>query len=105
MTLIIYNTHPDFQDLFKDSLSGAEIYYVTLFELLKGSRHSESLNMLRYIDWKDRGQKLTIGSPNTCAMSFLADIEQSQMFFARKFDAKYDSAIVDYFLDKCTISK
>ena len=91
---------PEFQELFIRSLSGAEIYYVTLFEMLKADRPIEDKNLLRFIDWKPRGQKLSVGSPNTCTMSFLDEIEDSGCFFARKFNSEIDSEIIDYFLKK-----
>lgn len=92
--------HKGFDRLFLHSLSGAEIYYVTLFEMLKGARSVQSDNMLRYVDWQDRGQRLPVGAPNYCAMSFLHDIQASGRFFARKFDANHDSEIIAYFLEK-----
>lgn len=94
--------NPDFDELFVNSLSGAEIYYVTLFELLKGQRPVQSRNALRYIDWKNRSQKLAVGAPNTCSMDFLDEIENSNAFFARKFDLHYDIEIVKYYLEKCS---
>ena len=100
--LSFVDSHEDFEQLFINSLSGAEIYYVTLFELLKDARCVQASNMLRYVDWKERGQKRSVGAPNTCAMSFLHDIESSDRFFARKFDMAYDPEIVDYFIEKTT---
>ncbi|MBQ7379238.1 MAG: hypothetical protein IJW70_06105 [Clostridia bacterium] len=94
--------HRGFDEMFVHSLSGAEIYYVTLFEMLKGARSTQSNNMLRYVDWKERGQRLPVGAPNYCAMSFLQEIEASGRFFARKFDENYDSAIIAYFINKTT---
>ena len=96
-------SHPDFQEMFVDSLSGAEIYYVTLFEMLKDGRIAQNRNTLRYIDWKERGQKCSVGAPNTCSMDFLQEIEMSNCFFARKFDFHYDSEIVEYYLNKCGV--
>lgn len=90
----------EFELLFIDSLSGAEIYYVSIFEMTKGDCALDDKNMLRYIDWEDRGQILSVGSPNTCMMEFVKDIENSQAFFARKFDLNIDSAIVEYFCTK-----
>ena len=98
--LNIVDTHKDFDELFINSLSGAEIYYVTLFELTKGTRSTQSKNMLRYVDWKERGQKLSVGAPNNCSMDFLSDIENSERYFARKFDSNYDNRIIEYFLAK-----
>lgn len=53
--------------------------------------------MLRYVDWKNRGQVRSVGAPNTCTMDFIDEINNSGAFFARKFDKKIDSAIVDYY--------
>lgn len=101
-TLDFLHDHPDFDELFVNSLSGTEIYYVTLFELLKGQRSVQSKNALRYIDWKEKGQKLAVGAPNTCCMDFLDEIEKSSAFFARKFDLHYDKEIVEYYLEKAS---
>ena len=90
----------EFESLFIDSLSGAEIYYVSIFEMTKGKCAIDDKNMLRYIDWKDRGQVLSVGSPNTCTMEFVEDLERSRAFFARKFDMNVDSEIVEYFCKK-----
>lgn len=91
---------PEFEALFIDSLSGAEIYYVSIFEMTKGNYPIDDKNMLRYVDWKDRGQILSVGSPNTCTMEFVEDIEKSGAFFARKFDMNVDAAIIEYFCAK-----
>ena len=93
----------EFESLFIDSLSGAEIYYVSIFEMTKGKCVLDDKNMLRYIDWKDRGQVLSVGSPNTCTMEFVEDLERSRAFFARKFDMNVDSEIVEYFCKKTGI--
>lgn len=46
------------------------------------------------------GQVLSVGSPNTCTMEFVEDLERSRAFFARKFDMNVDSEIVEYFCKK-----
>ncbi|MBQ7999879.1 MAG: hypothetical protein IJ298_01515 [Ruminococcus sp.] len=99
--LAFVDSHPDFESLFIKSLSGAEIYYPTLFEALKSNKKVCNNSNLRYVDWKDRGQDLPPGSPNTCSMSFLDDIIASKKFFARKFSLAYDRKIIEYFLDTC----
>lgn len=90
----------EFNELFFDALCADEIYYVSIFQMCKKNHDVCDRNALRYIDWKDRGQKLGSGSPNICDMSFVDEIEQSNAFFARKFDYKHDSAIIDYFMKK-----
>ncbi|MBQ8258682.1 MAG: hypothetical protein IJY97_03880 [Clostridia bacterium] len=99
-TLKFVETESKFTDLFINSLSGAEIFYVSVFQMVKGNASVSDQDMLRYIDWENRGQKLTVGSPNTCKMDFLSDIENSNNFFARKFDTNIDKEIVEYFLKK-----
>lgn len=89
-----------FESLFFYSLSGAEIYYVSIFNMTSKGVDIENMNMLRYVDWAPRGQILPIGSPNTCTMDFLHDIEYSGAFFARKFNMSVDSEIINYFLMK-----
>lgn len=96
---------PEFDELFVHSLSGAEVYYVTLFEMLKKDRPIEDKNLLRFIDWSPRGQRLPVGSPNTCTMAFVEEIENSTCFFARKFDSKIDSEIIEYFLKKTGVDE
>lgn len=94
---------PEFETLSVDFLSGAEIYYVSIFEMIKGTCSIEDKNMLRYVDWKERGRILTVGNPNTCTMDFVDDIEQSGAYFARKFDTKIDSEIIKYFYENSDI--
>lgn len=89
-----------FESLFFSSLSGAEIYYVSIFNMTSKGKEVENANMLRYVDWRARGQKLPIGSPNTCTMDFVNDIEDSGAFFARKFNMLIDSVVIGYFLAK-----
>ena len=96
----------EFNELFYDALCSDEIYYVSIFQMCKNNREVWDYNCLRYIDWQERGQELGAGSPNTCDMSFLQEIEQSNAFFARKFDRKHDSEIIDYFMQKtCELMK
>lgn len=97
------NTENEFEELFVDSLSGAEIYYVSIIQMTKGNYQVEDKNMLRYVDWKNRGQVRSVGAPNTCTMDFIDEINNSGAFFARKFDKKIDSAIVDYFCNKTSL--
>lgn len=94
------DSNEDFNELFYNALCSDEIYYVSIFQMCKKDRAVWNHNALRYIDWENRGQKLGVGSPNTCDMSFLQEIEQSDAFFARKFDRNHDSDIIDYFMKK-----
>ena len=89
-----------FEELFVHALSGDEIYFVSVFQMTKGDRPVCSTNMLRYVDWAERGQKQRPGSPNTLQMDFVDDIEASDAFFARKFDPKTDLQVIEYFLRK-----
>lgn len=94
------NSHPDWNDLFRHSYIGTEIYYVTLFEMLKEEREVINNNNLRYVDWKERGQKKNSGSPNILTMECCAEIDSSKRFFGRKFDKYFDEKVVDYYLKR-----
>lgn len=91
---------PEFEELFYHSLIGTEIYYVSIFQMTKNDNNVSERDSLRYVDWSDRGQILPPGSPNTIKMDSLSDIELSGKFFARKFDARVDKKVIDYFLKK-----
>lgn len=99
------DSNEDFNELFYNALCSDEIYYASIFQMCKKDRAVWDHNSLRYIDWENRGQKLGVGSPNTCDMSFLQQIEQSDAFFARKFDCNHDSDIIDYFMKKTCVQK
>jgi len=92
------NSHKEWNKIFYHSYIGTEIYYVTLFEMLKGDRPVCDKNNLRFVDWKPRGQKKNTGSPNILTMECLQDIIDSKRFFGRKFDCRKDQEIVDYFM-------
>ncbi|MCQ2067731.1 MAG: beta-1,6-N-acetylglucosaminyltransferase [Bacteroidaceae bacterium] len=94
------DNHEEWNRLFYHSYIGTEIYYVTLFEMLKGDRPVCDKNNLRFVDWKERGQKKNAGSPNILTMECIEDIESSQRFFGRKFDCLKDQEVVDYFMDR-----
>lgn len=49
----------------------------------------------RYIDWSDYAKRLNIGNPNILKKDDFEKIINSEAFFARKFDAKIDSEILD----------
>lgn len=95
------HTHPTWNDIFRHSYIGTEIYYVTLFEMLKNDRPVVDKNNLRFVDWQPRGQKKNSGSPNILTMECLPEIESSGRFFGRKFDGRLDQEIVDYFVSRC----
>ena len=69
-------------------------------DMLDDGTVAEEKNCLTYIDWKQRGQKNGSGSPNNMSMNFLSEIENSGMFFARKFNPDFDSEVIQYFLNK-----
>lgn len=94
------NNNQEYDELFHESLVGDEIYFLSIFEMTRAGKEAEVKNCLTYIDWKQRGQKNGSGSPNNMSMDFLDEIEKSGMFFARKFNADFDSKIIEYFLDK-----
>lgn len=90
-----------FQKLFVHSLSGAEIYYVTIFEMIKKQRSVCNWNSLRFADHRTKSANRNPGSPNVCTITYLPILERTQAFFARKFDIDIDKDIVEYFVEKC----
>lgn len=98
MDFVIAN--PDYDILFRKAMNSDEIYFNSIFNMTKSDRMVENHNLLMYIDWKNRGQKNTPGSPNTMRYSFKNEIEESGMFFARKFDFNLDKEVINYFLQK-----
>ena len=90
----------EYDELFHKALMGDEIYFLSIFEMTRKEAVAEEKNCLTYIDWKQRGQKNGSGSPNNKSMNFLSEIENSGMFFARKFNPDFDSEVIQYFLNK-----
>jgi hypothetical protein len=90
----------EYDELFHKALMGDEIYFLSIFEMTRKEAVAEEKNCLTYIDWKQRGQKNGSGSPNNMSMNFLSEIENSGMFFARKFNPDFDSEVIQYFLNK-----
>lgn len=98
--LLFLKENEDYDQLFKNSFCADEIYFNTILEAIRKGRNAVSKNCLRYIDWSERGQKRSVGGPNTCSMDFVNEIEKSGNFFARKFDSNFDEEIVKYFENK-----
>lgn len=92
--------HTDYDALFRDSLACDEIYHLSIFNMMKNGRPVENENNLRYIDWSIRDTNPYAGSPSICEMQYVTQIENSGAFFARKFDSRVDSEIIEYFLKK-----
>ena len=90
--------HPDYDQLFRNALAGDEIYYVSIFEMMRNGREAESENNLTYIDWSVRQENEYAGSPNLCTVDRIRDIEASERFFARKFDWSRDRDVIDYYM-------
>ena len=90
----------NYQKLFIHSLSGAEIYYVTLFEMLKKDCKVCNNTSLRFADHRTKGKNKAVGSPNICTMEYVPLIERTGLFFARKFDMDIDRNVVEYFSKK-----
>lgn len=98
-------TDEEYNKLFYNGLCGDEIYYVSVFQMCKANRRVMDHNLLRFVDWKERGQKLGAGSPNVIDMSFVNEIEAAGHFFARKFSQAYDNDVIDYFVKKTMVDK
>lgn len=87
--------HPDYVDLFRDSLIGSEIFFTTVVHMnnkQKGNIVSD--NDLRYIDFNNV-DKSTPGSPKLLRSEDYDSIMRSDKFFARKFDIRVDREVVD----------
>ncbi len=100
--LCFIDSHPDFDQLFHHSYIGTEIYYVSIFEMIRENKKVLSNNNLRYVDWVDRGQRKNAGSPNTITMACydtMMDMAyKDNRFFARKFNYMFDKEVVDLIL-------
>ncbi len=86
-----------FHEYFKHTLVPDESFFQTLL-LNSPFRDSIVNNNLYFVKW---GETLSErNSPQTLAAEDIPVIEESGKFFARKFDARLDQAIVDYFVDR-----
>lgn len=91
------DAHQEFLDLFKNSLSGSEIYFTTIAHMKGDTSVMDSENNLRYIDFVNVDPE-TPGSPKLLRSSDYKAIIESKMFFARKFDISVDPNIMNEFL-------
>lgn len=89
--------HPEYIELFRNSLIGSEIFFTTLVHMVKDKK-IESLNNLRYIDFEHQDFQKP-GSPKELDMNDIEAIAASNRFFARKFNARYDKNVIDYYLN------
>ncbi len=89
--------HPEYIELFRNSLIGSEIFFTTLVHMVKDKK-IESLNNLRYIDFEHQDFRKP-GSPKELDMNDIEAIAASNRFFARKFDARYDKNVIDYYIN------
>ena len=103
--ILFVEQHPDYNILFHNSLGGDEIYHPSIFHMTGQGKPIQSENNLRYIDWSIRDTNPYAGSPSICEMQYVNQIESSGAFFARKFDSRVDSAIIEYFLKKTVTNK
>lgn len=98
--------HTDFDHLFHHSYIGTEIYYVSVFEMIRKNEKVISDNNLRFVDWENRGQIKNAGSPNiitmACYNKMMHDMQHDLRFFARKFDYRVDQQVVDKVLEQTT---
>lgn len=89
--------HPEYIELFRNSLIGSEIFFTTLVHMVKDKK-IESSNNLRYIDFEHQDFRKP-GSPKELDMNDIEAIAASNRFFARKFDARYDKNVIDYYIN------
>ena len=88
--------HPEFLDLFRESLCGDEIFFNTLVNMTAEDEVVERHNNLRYVDMRTVDKKV-VGAPKTLTMSDVEKIRKSGAFWARKFDAQVDEEAVYHF--------
>ena len=88
--------HPEFLDLFRESLCGDEIFFNTLVNITAEDEVVERHNNLRYVDMKTVDKKV-VGAPKTLTTDDIGRICESGAFWARKFDAQVDEEIVCHF--------
>jgi len=89
--------HPEYNNLFENSLIGSEIYFTTLANMFSDRAQICNNNNLRYIDFVNV-DKRTPGSPKVLTMDDYKEIKCSTNFFARKFDVNKDLAVMKKFL-------
>lgn len=90
--LIYVREHPEYLDLFRNSLIGGELFFVTFAHMNK-TAVTDSDNNLRYIDFYDV-DPATPGSPKSLKMEDYDKIMSSKYFFARKFDLNSDPDVI-----------
>ncbi len=91
------NNHPEYCNLFNNSLISDEIFFNTVIILAIGTDNVEINNNLRYIDWTENNSKYG-GSPKMLTVSDYDKIIKSNKFFARKFNLNLDKKIIDKIL-------
>lgn len=91
-----------YYDFFKDSLIADEMFFQTL--IMNSKYKSDVVNSnLMYLKWG--GTLKTKNHPLNLTIDDIDKIKDSQNFFARKFDAYCDEAIIDYFANNVTFNK
>lgn len=96
-----------YYQFFEDSLIPDESFFHTLI-MNSPYRHNVINNNLLYLKW---GETLSErNSPQDLTTEDIQLIEQSEQFFARKFDEKIDENVIEYFskkvkLERCNLTK
>lgn len=95
--------NPRFLNFHKYSFSPSEMIFHTILLNAADEQLQKNLvnNLLWYIDWSRTGGG---GSPATFGIEDFENIKSSDKLFARKFDIKYDSKILDL-IDKELLQK
>ena len=86
--------------MFHKALIGDEIYFLSIFEMTRKEAVAEEKTAWHILTENREDKKNGSRSPNNMSMNFLSEIENSGMFFARKFNPDFDSEIIQYFLNK-----
>ncbi|MGV9002307.1 MAG: beta-1,6-N-acetylglucosaminyltransferase [Candidatus Saccharimonadaceae bacterium] len=91
--------HSEYLRIFENSLTGDEIFFNTLIMQVTAASTVEERNNLRYIDWTNSNTD-EAGSPKLLMSADKKLIDDSDAYFARKFNSEVDNKIVEYYKDK-----
>ena len=98
-TLEFLTEHKDYDSLFRNAISSDEIYFNTVFKAVQNGRDAVDKNLC-HMSWV-AGKTDGVGGPIIYTKDYIELLEDTNGFFARKFDLNYDKEIVEYFESKC----
>lgn len=94
-TLRFLDEHTDYDLLFRNAISADEIYFNTVFEAVRNGREAVYKNLC-HMSWCP-GKTDGVGGPIIYTKEYITLLDNSEEFFARKFDLNYDRGPVEYF--------